>query len=671
MTSLNPAQKSAVEHDRGPMLVLAGAGSGKTMVVTNRIARLIKSGTPPRAILAMTFTNKAAEEMAGRVEKLVGKRGKEAFISTFHSFGLKVLRAEARSLGFRDGRFAIFDQADQSSAVREILRGRRGDRRWDIYAILARISAAKNAFIEPKDYEARFGDVYDDATAWVYPRYVEALRSFRAFDFDDLVCEVARLFRDRPEVLERWQSKFWYVMVDEYQDTNHAQLELVRLLGREHRNVCVVGDDDQSIYAWRGADVRNILDFENHFEGAKIVKLQNNYRSTDAILSVANAVIHASTARRHEKRLIATQPGGDKVRVVAAADADVEAAFIGDEIARRMEDGLPPRELAVLYRSNQQSQPIETVLRQRQIPYRVVGGTQFYERKEVKDLIAFLRVAMQPRDELSLRRIINYPTRGIGQQSVERLATHALANDLTLWAAVTRADRIEGLPSPAVAGCAALTKIVSDASRAIEANTPSADVARRLVADVAIEADIIAGSGSNEAAARRRTNLEAFLNTLTRFDKTAEPGGKALSNFLQLLTLQTDADEDGGNVVTLTTMHGAKGLEFQTVFVAGVEEGLIPHARTLDAKATDVEPQDIEEERRLFYVAVTRARSRLYLCRARNRTMRGKSMRRTPSRFLDSIPSELVEVIDVKQEAPPTTAAMLDGLAGLLAALED
>jgi ATP-dependent DNA helicase Rep len=671
MTSLNSAQKSAVEHDRGPMLVLAGAGSGKTMVVTNRIARLIKSGTPPRAILAMTFTNKAAEEMAGRVEKLVGKRGKEAVVSTFHSFGLKVLRAEARALGFRDGRFAIFDQADQSSAVREILRARRGDRRWDIYAILARISAAKNAFIEPKDYEPRFGDVYDDATAWVYPRYVEALRSFRAFDFDDLVCEVARLFRDRPEVLERWQSKFWYVMVDEYQDTNHAQLELVRLLGQEHRNVCVVGDDDQSIYAWRGADVRNILDFENHFEGAKVVKLQNNYRSTDAILSVANAVIHASTARRHEKRLIATQPGGDKVRVVAAADADVEAAFIGDEIARRMEDGLPPRELAVLYRSNQQSQPIETVLRQRQIPFRVVGGTQFYERKEVKDLIAFLRVAMQPRDELSLRRIINYPTRGIGQQSVERLASHALANDLTLWAAVTRADRIEGLPSPAVAGCAALTKIVSDASRAIEANTLSSDVARKLVVDVAIEADIIAGSASNEAAARRHTNLEAFLNTLARFDKTAEPGGKALSNFLQLLTLQTDADEDGGNVVTLTSMHGAKGLEFQTVFVAGVEEGLIPHARTLDSKATDVEPQDIEEERRLFYVAVTRARSRLYLCRARNRSMRGKSMRRVPSRFLDSIPSELVEVIDVKQEAPPTTAAMLDGLAGLLAALED
>lgn len=667
---LNSSQKSAVEHDRGPMLVLAGAGSGKTMVVTRRIARLIQDGTPPRAILAMTFTNKAAEEMAERVAKLVGKRAKEATISTFHAFGLHVLRSEARHMGFRDGRFAIFDQADQASAVREILRGRRGDRRWDIHAILARISAAKNLFTDPKDYEPSFGDPYDEVTEWVYPRYLEALRSFRAFDFDDLVCEVVRLFRAQPEVLERWQAKFWFVMVDEYQDTNHAQFELVRLIAQEHRNLCVVGDDDQSIYAWRGADVRNILDFENHFPGAKVVKLQNNYRSTEAILSVANAVIHASTARRHEKRLIPTQPGGDKVRLVEAADADIEAAFIGDEVRRRLEAGLAPRDVAVLYRSNQQSEPVETALRQRQVPYRVVGGTQFYERKEVKDLIAFLRVALHGRDELSLRRIINYPSRGIGQTSVERLANYALANDMTLWTAVTRADRVEGLTPAAVAGCAELHRVVREASKGLEDGAASADVARKLIADVGMVADIMAGSGSSEAAARRRNNLEAFLQTLTRFDASAERGPKALSGFLQLLTLKTDADEDAGNVVTLTTMHGAKGLEFQTVFVAGVEEGLIPHARTLDAKSTDVAPQDVEEERRLFYVAVTRARARLYLCRARMRGLHGRPMRRVASRFLKSIPADLLDVIDVKQESAPTTEAMLDGVAGLLAALE-
>ena len=653
------------------MLVLAGAGSGKTMVVTQRIARLIHNGTPPRAILAMTFTNKAAEEMASRVQKLVGKRGREATISTFHSFGLGVLRSEARSMGFRDGRFAIFDQADQSSAVREILRGRRGDRKWDIYAILARISAAKNAFIEPEAYEPRFADPYDDVTAWVYPRYVEALRSFSAFDFDDLVCAVVRLFMDRPDVLERWRTKFWYVMVDEYQDTNHAQLELVRLLGSEHGNVSVVGDDDQSIYAWRGADVRNILDFERHFEGAKVVKLQNNYRSTDAILSVANAVIHASRARRHEKRLIATQPGGDKVRLVVASEADVEASFIGDEIVRRMDEGIAPRELAVLYRSNQQSQPVETALRERQVPFRVVGGTQFYERKEVKDLIAFLRVALQPRDELSLRRIINYPNRGIGQTSLDRLASYALANDMTLWNAVRRADQVPRLPSAAVAGCAALRQVISDATAAIEDATPSANVARKLVADVGMMADIAVGSGSNEAASRRATNLEAFFQTLSRFDQKNKPGPKPLSDFLQLLTLRTDAEEDAGNVVTLTTMHGAKGLEFHTVFVAGVEEGLMPHARTLDSKATDVEPQDIEEERRLFYVAVTRARSRLYLTRTRTRLLRGKQTRRVPSRFLDAIPEELIDVLDVRQEARPSNATMMEGVAGLLAALEE
>ncbi len=670
MTKLNPDQKSAIEHDRGPLLVLAGAGSGKTMVVTHRIARLVGRGTPPRAILAMTFTNKAAEEMAVRLEKLVGPGAREATIGTFHAFGLRVLTQEARALGFHDGRFAIFDQADQAGAVREILRAIRGNRKYDIWAILSRISKAKNEFVEPEQFAARKGDEYDDITALVYPRYVEALRSFHALDFDDLICEVVRLFRRRQDVLDKWRERYWYVLVDEYQDTNHAQLELVRLMAEEHRNICVVGDDDQSIYAWRGADVRNILDFEQHFPGAKVVKLQNNYRSTDAILSVANVVIHKSSARRHEKRLVATRPGGEKTQVVVASDPEVEAGFIADEAQRLINDGLQPRNVAVLYRSNALSEPIETAFRQREIPVRVLGGTQFYERKEVKDLIAYLRVLTSPRDEISLRRIINYPARGIGPVALERLATHALASDKPLWNAVSQASSISGLAPPAVAGCASLAGILQQASHRLDAGEPAADIARFVVHDTGLEADIAAGSSSSQAAARRRGNLAAFLRVLERFDQSGRRGRDALGALLRVLSLNTEAEEkDPGNVVTLATMHGTKGLEFEVVFVAGVEEGIIPHARTLDARATDVDSQDVEEERRLFYVAVTRAKARLYLCRARHRSLRGKPAPRTPSRFLTELPEELFDTREVR-DATPTTQSMMDGIAGLLAALE-
>lgn len=670
MTSLNPDQKAAVQHDRGPLLVLAGAGSGKTMVVTHRIARIVGRGTPPRAILAMTFTNKAAEEMAVRLEKLVGPEAREATIGTFHSFGLRVLSAEARTLGFRDGRFAIFDQSDQAGAVREILRTIRGDRKYDIWAILSRISKAKNEFVEPDQFAPRKGDEYDDITEVVYPRYVEALRSFRAFDFDDLICEVVRLFRSRPDVLERWRSRYWYVLVDEYQDTNHAQLELVRLMAEEHRNICVVGDDDQSIYAWRGADVRNILDFEQHFPGAKVVKLQSNYRSTDAILSVANVVIHKSSARRHEKRLVATRAGGDKVQVVVASDPEVEAAFIADEAQRLLNDGLTPRDIAVLYRSNALSEPIETAFRQHEIPVRVLGGTQFYERKEVKDLIAYLRVVTSARDEISLRRIINYPARGIGQVALERLASHAIAKDIALSKAVFQASSIAGLAPAAAAGCSALAAVLEQAASKLDAREPAAEVARFVMREVKLEADIAAGSSSSQIAARRNANLASFLRVLERHDQSGKAGRDDLGALLRLLSLNTDAeDKDPGNVVTLATMHGTKGLEFDAVFVAGVEEGIIPHARTLDARATDVDPQDVEEERRLFYVAVTRAKSKLYLCRAKHRSLRGKPAPRTPSRFLTELPDDLVLPRDVK-DVTPSAQSMLDGIAGLLAALE-
>ncbi|MBI5535013.1 MAG: UvrD-helicase domain-containing protein [Deltaproteobacteria bacterium] len=671
MSTMNAEQKRAVAHGAGPLLVLAGAGSGKTTVITRRIARLIETGVPPRAILAMTFTNKAAGEMLERIVRLSGERAAEATIGTFHAFGLRVLRAEARSAGIPDGRFAIFDQADQAGVVRELLRTLRGERRYDVWAILSRISKARNAFVSPEEFEARPGDEYDEITRDIYPRYMKALRGFRAFDFDDLVCEVVRVFKRKPEVLKRWVDRYQYILVDEYQDTNIAQFELVRLLGEEHRNVCVVGDDDQAIYGWRGADVRNILEFDQHFPKTKVIKLEKNYRSCGNVLAIANAVIHASTGKRHDKTLQATRAQGGLAQMIVAEDPDVEASFIATE-ARRLIDieHLRPKDIAVLFRSAQQSEAIETAFKQHTIPFRLVGGTQFYERKEVKDLIAYLRVALSRRDEISLRRIINYPARGIGDAALDRLTSYALVNDLTLWKAVQRAESIPGLSPPAVAGCKALSAVIETASKRLDGKEASSDVARTLAAAVGLEADIAAGSGSNAIAARRKGNLDAFLNVIQRHDAKGR-GKDDLREFLQVLSLQTETDqEDPGNVATLTTIHGSKGLEFDTVFLAGAEEGLLPHARTLDAKATDVDPQDVEEERRLFYVAVTRAMNRLYICRAKHRAMRGKPQPRTPSRFLEPIGADLVEEKQIKTDPAVTMKGNLEGIAGLLAALE-
>jgi len=684
---LNPAQRAAVEHDLGPLLVLAGAGSGKTRVVTTRVARLLERGVPARSILAMTFTNKAAAEMHERVTRLVGpKAAKELTVSTFHRFGLTVLGAEMRALGFRGSRFAIFDQADASALVREILRDIKSGRNYDIGAIMARISAAKNAFVEPEawekaELEGKGEDAYDEIASLVYPRYLAALRSQQAFDFDDLICEVVRLWMRRPDVLERWQGRYRYVIVDEYQDTNHAQLELTRLLGGAHRNVCVVGDDDQSIYAWRGADVRNILEFESHFPGAHVVKLQENYRSSKAILDVASVVLARAGGKRHAKGIVPTRQSGDRVQVVVAADPEVEASFVGSEIQRLLEQGtLRPRDVAVLYRSNLQSGELEAALKERQIPFRMIGGTQFYERKEVKDLIAYLRLALDPNDEMALRRVINYPARGIGDAAITKLGAHATANDSTLWAVVSRPHVVQGLPPAAIEGCRALVRLVEGTRARFERGALSTEVARAVVADVGMKEDIHAGSGNPQAAARRWGNLEGMLGVFARRDERGLGERAKFAEFLRVLALREEGEEeDATDRVTLTTMHGAKGLEFRAVFVVGLEEGLMPHARSTDARATDIAnpggdgaelgSHSIEEERRLFYVAVTRARDWLYLCRARMRGMRGKVMQRTPSRFLLEIPAELY---DEREEASPVAPALEHtkaGAANVLAAI--
>ena len=725
---LNSSQTAAVEHDHGPLLVLAGAGSGKTRVVTQRIARLCERGVPARSILAVTFTNKAAGEMHDRVAKLVGpKNAKELTVSTFHSFGLGVLRAETKALGFRGDRFAIFDQADQSGVIREVLRTLRADKSFDIGSILGRISAMKNAFVPAEPFDegdppppppppppapvnepapesmdesiaavvasmpdaaktrrsrkAKTEDLpvvgavddYAEITQLVYPRYLAAMKTFQAFDFDDLICAVVELWRRREDVLDKWRTRFRYLIVDEYQDTNRAQLELVRLLGSEHRNVMVVGDDDQSIYSWRGADVRNILDFEDHFPGAKVVKLEENYRSRAPILAVAGAILAKSGGKRHEKAIVTTREGGEAVTHRVCPDSDAEAKFVAREIQRLIDmEGKRPKDCAILYRSNLQAPEIESALRERQLPYRMIGGTQFYERKEVKDLTAYLKVALDPGDEIALRRIINYPTRSLGDVAVVKLGAFATVHGTSLWSAVEKAYAVPDLPPAAREGCRDLVRIVMGVRSRFDKGEPSAQVARGVCEDIRLKEDIQAASTSSSAAARRWTNVEGILGVFGRRDDRGLGGRKDFTDFLRILALREEQDEEQSHDrITMTTMHGAKGLEFPCVFVVGCEEGLLPHSRTLTERATDVPMIDgavsLDEERRLFYVAVTRAQDQLWISRAEIRAFRGRTAPRVISRFLQEIPEDLL-VVSTESAAPALAPEALAVATGTLLA---
>jgi superfamily I DNA/RNA helicase len=673
---LNPAQREAVDHGEGPLLVLAGAGSGKTRVITHRIASLVARGVPARALVALTFTNKAAGEMRERAIALVGRdrasTGSALTVATFHSFGLGVLHREREAAG---GAFTIFDQGDQVSLVKQLLRAAGAERAYDSAAVLARISNAKNAFLRAGDLPE--ADAYDEITKVVFPRYQAALRQFRAFDFDDLVCEVARIWQERPDVRARWQERFLYVLVDEYQDTNRAQLEMLRLLCGDRRNVCAVGDDDQAIYGWRGADVRNILDFESHFEGARVIKLEENYRSRAPILEVANAVIAKRADGKWRKVLFTERGGGERVTVAVASTPEAEAAWVGRQVRSTIrEEGRRPREVAVLYRSNGQSKLVEEALREQGIAHRVVGGTQFFERKEVKDVLAYLKLALNPFDEISLRRVINYPARGIGDVTIERLATHAYARGWSLWQAVERVDALDDVPSTARDGCRALERVVADARKDLGgSSSPPSEVARRVCERVGLKAEIDGSSPSIDAAAKRWGHVEGIIGTLARRELREGPNADGLARFLQMLTLDLGSDgDDPGDVVTLSTLHGSKGLEFEVVFLIGCEEGYLPHARTIDTRVTDVAGEqgsaDIEEERRLMYVGVTRARERLVLSRSRARVVRGKAVPRTPSRFLLDVPAESLEEVPVTEDAPTTmqeAAANAEAILAMLA----
>jgi superfamily I DNA/RNA helicase len=650
---LNPPQREAASHGTGPILVLAGAGSGKTRVITYRIAHLLAQGVPPAAICAVTFTNKAAEEMRERIAHLLGDRelARQLTIGTFHALGLQILKIERSSLGLPRG-FAIYDQSDQLGALREAMRTiRDGDRRYDVKAILTRISLAKNAFVAPDAYEGNAADDYDAITASVYPKYQEALRACAAFDFDDLIVEPVRLWERDAEVRAKWAGRFAYVMVDEFQDTNKAQLRMVQALVANHGNLCVVGDDDQSIYSWRGADPSNILEFDRIFKGAKIVKLEQNYRSTKSILAAANTVI-ANNKDRHGKQLWSQLGDGELITHAVAATAEDEAKWIAREIHRLHESGRRWSDVAVLYRSNLQAKVLEEELRALQVPYVMYGGQQFFERKEVKDVLAYMRVAVSPRDELALRRVINYPARGIGATTVEKLVAAAHASKQPLWATLQTFETT----GSAKTGIAEFITAVTRLKAGLDSGVDLVGATKQLIEDIALYDDLRDASGSMSAAQRRIDNVTGLLESLQRFTDKGR-GVDRLSEYLRALSLDSSDNEkrQDGDKVVLTTLHGAKGLEFPVCFMVGLEEELLPHARTLNPQATDVQDPDhatdISEERRLCYVGITRAQRKLYLTRACTRLTRGRIVPRTPSRFLLEIPDELLEVRDLAEEA--------------------
>jgi superfamily I DNA/RNA helicase len=584
--------------------------------------------------------------------------------------------------------FTIYDGADQLGTLREAMRtskdmSRDGERRFDVKAILTRISLAKNQFITPEAFEPHDGDDYDFMTQEVYPKYQEALRSAAAFDFDDLIVEPVRLFRDDPEVAARWRERFRYVMVDEYQDTNRAQIKMIEALVEAHGNLTVVGDDDQSIYSWRGADPSNILRFGEMFPGAEIVKLEQNYRSSRTILDAANAVI-ANNKLRHGKTLWSDHAAGPAIIHAVAQDVEQEAKWIARELLALHEQGKPWDAMAVMYRSNIQSKLLEEQLREHQVPYIMYGGQQFFERKEVKDLIAYLRVAVNPKDELALRRIINYPARGLGATTVARLVERAHAGHANLWDVlkeiarthepllasaraeeviddedvdVVRPDLADTELRPQMrAAIANLVTCVMRVTVALKDGHSVVAAAKSLLDDIKLYDDLRDASPSASAAQRRIDNVEGLLAALERHEAKAR-GLPALADYLRALSLQSDSgdDRDAREKVVMTTLHGAKGLEFPICFMVGMEEELLPHARTLNPQVTDVmDPDhatDVSEERRLCYVGITRAQQLLYLTRACTRVSRGKPMVRTPSRFLLEIPDELLDVRDLAEEA--------------------
>jgi DNA helicase-2/ATP-dependent DNA helicase PcrA len=646
---LNDRQREAVFHPGGPLLVLAGAGSGKTRVLTYRLAYLVQSGqVRPHQVLAITFTNKAAGEMKQRVARLLGASADWAWVSTFHSACARILRREAPLLGY-GGNFSIYDEEDSARLVKHCLEDLHLDvKRFSPRALHAVISAAKNRLVDADEFargqgetvsvEGEFGaSRHREMVAAVYQRYQSRLLALNAMDFDDLLLRTVDIFRLFPERLAHYRTQFRHVLVDEYQDTNRAQYLLVKLLTEEHRQVTVVGDDDQSVYSWRGADIANILSFEDDFPDATVVRLEQNYRSYSTILDSANALV-AHNRGRKAKRLWTERGPGEPVVVFECRDEHEEARLVCDEIVRLLRER-PASDIAVFYRVNAQSRVLEDMLVRQGVPYRVIGGTKFYQRAEIKDLLAYLRVLVNPADDFSLLRIINTPRRGLGEVALGRLQGVAAEHGVSLREALLAAPELGALTGTAAAAC---VRLGQDLDRWADAATREREGRPAKVAEVARL--VLTESGLRAALEAERTleaegrleNLEEFVTVAAEYDRL-NPGG-TLEEFLEEISLYAEADsvQEGEPVVTLMTLHNAKGLEFGVVFITGLEEGLCPHSRSL-------EEHKLEEERRLCYVGITRARDRLYLSHSFSRSLHGAGGYRLPSRFLSELPRHLLE----------------------------
>ena len=641
--SLNPAQREAVLKTEGPVLILAGAGSGKTRVLTTRIAHLMQDkGIHPSNILAITFTNKAATEMRERVEETIDSDVKDMWITTFHSCCVRILRKDINKIGYNRS-FVIYDSPDQLTLVKDCLKELNlSDKVFEPKTVINYISDAKDKLLNPQEYKAMHrNDARMSKIADVYTLYQDRLKRNSALDFDDLIIKTVELLKKEESVLAYYRNKFKYIMVDEYQDTSKAQYEFIKLLAQEHQNICVVGDDDQSIYGWRGADIRNILEFERDYNSVHVVKLEQNYRSTQVILDAANTVI-SNNIERKRKKLWSEQKEGEKIKIQVASDEMEEAEFVADTIGRmHRRENKDFKNFAVLYRANAQARAIEDALNRSQIPYNIYGGTKFYERKEIKDLVAYLRLLQNVQDDISLKRIINVPKRGIGLRTIEKIEDRASLKQESIFSVLLDIDTNSDISTKAKASINGFVDLVGTLRVIKDAYSVSKLIEK--VLDVTGYLDELEKDKSEEAQ-DRIDNLKEFISIAIEFENNSEE--KDLETFLTNVALtSTESEDEENDKVSLMTIHTSKGLEFPVVFLVGMEEGLFPISRAVRSMAES----DIEEERRLCYVGITRAKKELYMTLTKKRTLYGKTNPSIQSRFMEELPNECIEKLNVEE----------------------
>lgn len=653
LETLNPAQRKAVEQTEGPVLILAGAGSGKTRVLTTRIAHLVEDeNVNPSNILAITFTNKAANEMRERIEEIIGEQSKDMWVSTFHSCCVRILKKDINKIGYNRS-FIIYDSADQVTLIKDCLKELDiSEKLLEPKSLISEISSAKDKLLSPKEYKKQFGgDFRYNQIADVYAIYQDRLKRNSALDFDDLIMKTVELLKSSEDVLNYYRGKFKYIMVDEYQDTSRAQYEFIKLLAMGHQNICVVGDDDQSIYGWRGADIRNILEFEKDYEKVTVVKLEQNYRSTQVILDAANYLI-ANNVERKQKRLWSEQKEGELIKIKLAENEMDEGNFIAEQIYKISENrNIPYSDFAILYRANAQARPIEDALNRSQIPYNIYGGTKFYERKEIRDLVAFLRLIVNPQDDVALKRVINVPRRGIGLRTIEKLEDRASLKQESLYSVLLDVENNSDISSKAKKSLEAFVDIIGVLRSIAEVYSVDKVVEQTLQVTKYMESfeDIIKKNeglmnGKADEAKERIDHLNEFKSIAMEYENMEINGEeeKSLGNFLMSIALSSQSEEEENLAkVSLMTIHSSKGLEFPVVFLIGMEEKIFPISRAISS----MKDSDIEEERRLCYVGITRAKQQLFMTHTSRRTLYGRSNTYIQSRFIEELPEEKLDYL--------------------------